>query len=289
MQTYLKLMRSGNCLMAAIAALVGVFIAYNIVSANISLNPYQVTLSTFPILDSLKVFLVVFLITGAGNAINDYFDIDIDRINKPDRPIPSGKISLRTALYFSLALFAAGSIIAASINMICGAIAVVNSLLLIYYASTLKRTALLGNIAVGYLTGSTFLFGGAVFFEYGGIKDVFVLFVLATMATIAREIVKDIEDIEGDREDGAQTLPIIIGPKKAAYIASLIGLVAVLASPLPYIQSLMTVRYLILVAIADILFAVAVYEILGKNDPARSSKMFKMAMAFALISFIAGA
>jgi geranylgeranylglycerol-phosphate geranylgeranyltransferase (EC 2.5.1.42) len=275
--------------MAAIAALVGVFIAYNIVSANISLNPYQVTLSTFPILDSLKVFLVVFLITGAGNAINDYFDIDIDRINKPDRPIPSGKISLRTALYFSLALFAAGSIIATSINMICGAIAVVNSLLLIYYASTLKRTALLGNIAVGYLTGSTFLFGGAIFFEYGGIKGVFVLFVLATMATIAREIVKDIEDIEGDREDGAQTLPIIIGPKKAAYIASLIGLVAVLASPLPYIQSLMTVRYLILVAIADILFAVAVYEILGKNDPARSSKMFKMAMAFALISFIAGA
>ena len=289
MQTYLKLMRSGNCLMAGIAALVGVFIAYNIVSANISLDSYTLTFSAFPILASFKVFLVVFLVTGAGNAINDYFDIDIDRINKPDRPIPSGKIGLKNALYFSLALFAAGSIIAASINMICGAIAVVNSLLLIYYASTLKRTALLGNIAVGYLTGSTFLFGGAVFFEQGGIKGVFVLFVLATMATIAREIVKDIEDIEGDREDGAQTLPIIIGPKKAAYLASLIGLVAVLASPLPYMQSLMTVRYLILVAVADILFAVAVYEILGKNDPAKSSKMFKMAMVFALISFIAGA
>ncbi|TQD25033.1 geranylgeranylglycerol-phosphate geranylgeranyltransferase [Methanolobus vulcani] len=286
MQTYLKLMRSGNCLMAAIAALVGVFIAYNIVSANISPDSYNIA---FPFLSSLKVFLVVFLVTGAGNAINDYFDIDIDRINKPERPIPSGKISLKAALYFSLALFAAGTIIAASINMICGAIALVNSLLLIYYASTLKRTALLGNIAVGYLTGSTFLFGGAVFFEQGGIKGVFVLFVLATMATIAREIVKDIEDIEGDREDGAQTLPIIIGPKKAAYLASLIGLIAVLASPLPYIQSLMTMRYLILVAVADILFAVAVYEILGKNNPAKSSKMFKMAMAFALISFIAGA
>jgi geranylgeranylglycerol-phosphate geranylgeranyltransferase len=272
--------------MAAIAALVGVFIAYNIVSANISLDSYAIT---FPFLSSLKVFLVVFLVTGAGNAINDYFDIDIDRINKPERPIPSGKISLKAALCFSLALFAAGIIIAASINMICGAIALVNSLLLIYYASTLKRTALLGNIAVGYLTGSTFLFGGAVFFEQGGIKGVFVLFVLATMATIAREIVKDIEDIEGDREDGAQTLPIIIGPKKAAYLASLIGLIAVLASPLPYIQSLMTVRYLILVAVADILFAVAVYEIVGKNNPAKSSKMFKMAMAFALISFIAGA
>lgn len=287
MQPYLKLMRSGNCLMAAIAAVVGVFIAYNIVAANTS--PDSSGLIIFPVIEAFKVFLVVFLVTGAGNAINDYFDIDIDRINKPERPIPSGKISLKAALYFSLLLFAIGTILAASINLICGAIAFVNSMILIYYASTLKRTALLGNVAVGYLTGSTFLFGGAVFFENGGINGVSVLFLLATLATIAREIVKDIEDIEGDREDGARTLPIIIGAKKAAYLASFIGLVAVLASPLPYLQSLMSMRYIFIVAIADLLFAVAVYQILGKNNPAKSSKMFKMAMAFALISFIAGA
>ncbi|MEZ5334035.1 MAG: geranylgeranylglycerol-phosphate geranylgeranyltransferase [Methanolobus sp.] len=287
MQEYLKLMRSGNCLMAAIAAVVGVFIAFNIVAANSSL--YSFGLDSFPVIEALKVFFVVFLVTGAGNAINDYFDIEIDRINKPERPIPSGKIGLKAALGFSLLLFAIGTILAASINLVCGAIAFVNSLLLIYYASTLKRTPLLGNIAVGYLTGSTFLFGGAVFFENGGINGVFVLFLLATLATIAREIVKDIEDIEGDMKDGARTLPIIVGAKKAAYMASAIGLVAVIASPLPYLQSLMSVRYLVIVVIADILFAVAVYQILGKNNPKKSSKMFKMAMAFALISFIAGA
>jgi geranylgeranylglycerol-phosphate geranylgeranyltransferase len=287
MNPYLKLMRSGNCAMAGIAAIVGVFIAYTIVAANIP--AFSSYLVTFPTLDAIKVFLVVFLITGAGNAINDYFDIEIDRINKPERPIPSGKIGLRKALYFSLVLFAIGTLLAATINLTCGAIAFVNSLLLIYYASTLKRTALLGNIAVGYLTGSTFLFGGAVFFEQGGIEGVIILFLLASLATIAREIVKDIEDIEGDKEDGACTLPILIGAKKAAYIASFIGLIAVLASPLPYIQSLMSIRYLFIVAIADILFAIAVYEILGKNNPARSSKMFKFAMLFALISFISGA
>ncbi len=268
--------------MAAIAAIVGIFIAYNIVVAN---NPYYIQ---FPILDATKVFLVVFLITGAGNSINDYFDVEIDRINKPERPIPSGNIGLKNALYFSLALFAIGTLLATSINLICGSIALINSLLLIYYASSLKRTALLGNISVGYLTGSTFLFGGAAFFEKGGINGIFVLFLLATLATIAREIVKDIEDIEGDSKDGARTLPIIIGAKKAAYLASLIGFVAVLASPLPYLQSLMSIRYLLIVALADMLFIVAVYQILGKNDPAKSSKMFKMAMAFALISFIAG-
>ena len=273
--------------MAGIAAIVGVFIAYNIVVANIPI--YSSYLPLFPMFDAIKVFLVVFLVTGAGNAINDYFDVEIDRINKPERPVPSGKIKLSTALYFSLALFATGTLLAGTINFTCGTIAFVNSFLLIYYARTLKRTAFFGNIAVGYLTGSTFLFGGAVFFEHGGIEAVLVLFVLATLATVAREIVKDIEDIEGDKEDGARTLPIIIGARKAAYIASLIGLIAVMASPLPYIQSLMSMRYLFIVTIADILFAVAVYEILGKNNPARSSKMFKLAMLFALVSFIAGA
>jgi geranylgeranylglycerol-phosphate geranylgeranyltransferase len=283
MNAYLRLIRSGNCTMAAIAATIGVFIVYNILISNISSG------IPFPLFESILVFLTVFLITGAGNAINDYYDIDIDRINKPDRPIPSGRIGLSTALYFSLALFALGTLFAFIINPVCGIIALVNSMLLIYYARTLKRTAFLGNLAVGYLTGSTFLFGGAVFFERGGLEDVFILFLLATLATIAREIVKDIEDIDGDMRDGARTLPIVIGPGKAAGIAALIGLVAVITSPLPYLQSIMSIRYLFLVAVADLLFAVAVYEILGKNNPGKSSRMFKLAMAFALISFIAGA
>ena len=283
MNAYLRLIRSGNCTMAAIAATIGVLIVYNILISGGFAG------IAFPFFESILVFLTVFLITGAGNAINDYYDIDIDRINKPDRPIPSGRIGLSTALYFSLALFALGTLFAFMINPVCGIIALINSLLLIYYARTLKRTAFLGNLAVGYLTGSTFLFGGAVFFEKGGLEDVFILFLLATLATIAREIVKDIEDIDGDMKDGARTLPIVIGPEKAAGIAALIGLVAVITSPLPYLQSIMSIRYLFLVAVADLLFAVAVYEILGKNNPGKSSRMFKLAMAFALISFIAGA
>jgi len=283
MNAYLRLIRSGNCTMAAIAATIGVLIVYNILISGGFAG------IAFPFFESILVFLTVFLITGAGNAINDYYDIDIDRINKPDRPIPSGRIGLSTALYFSLALFALGTLFAFMINPVCGIIALINSLLLIYYARTLKRTAFLGNLAVGYLTGSTFLFGGAVFFEKGGLEDVFILFLLATLATIAREIVKDIEDIDGDMKDGARTLPIVIGPEKAAGIAALIGLVAVITSPLPYLQSIMSIRYLFLVAVADLLFAVAVYEIIGKNNPGKSSRMFKLAMAFALISFIAGA
>ncbi|HJH31280.1 MAG TPA: geranylgeranylglycerol-phosphate geranylgeranyltransferase [Methanosarcinaceae archaeon] len=277
MHPYIQLIRSGNCSMGAFAAIVGVFIAYSMLNLTV----------TIPFFETVLIFIIVFLITGAGNSINDYFDVDIDSVNKPMRPIPSGRIGLSQALYFSLILFAAGTGLAFHINAICGFIALFNSLLLIYYAHTLKRTVLLGNLSVGYLTGSTFLFGGAVF-GIAGLKALSVLFLLATFATIAREIVKDIEDIEGDKKDGANTLPIKIGAKSSAYVAAFVGFLAVLASPIPYMQSMLSPTYLYIVAFADVLFAVAVFEIIVRRNAARSSKLFKIAMLFALLSFAAG-
>lgn len=279
MRAYIQLIRYGNCTMAAIAAVIGVFIAFNI------LNTSYLDLSFFS--NSLTVFLVVFFVTGAGNAINDYFDYEIDAINKPSRPIPSGKIGLSRAFYFSLALFISGIIIASTINLITGLIALFNSLVLVYYAKTLKRKAFSGNLSIGYLTGSTFLFGGAVY-GISGLYALMILFVLATLATISREIVKDIEDIKGDEKEKANTLPIQIGVKKSAYIAAFIGLVAIIFSPLPYIQSLLNTRYLYIVALADVFIIMAIAEIIFRNNASMSSKLFKIAMMFALISFIAG-
>ncbi len=274
-------MRAGNCAMAAFATMVGVLIAYNILSSAGSA-------ASISFYDASLVFFIVFFVTGAGNGLNDYFDIDIDTVNKPSRPIPSGRVPLKSALYFSLILFGAGIAMAFLVNVLCGIIAMLNSLVLILYAKSLKRTPFFGNASVGYLTGSTFLFGGAVF-GMEGLKAVVVLFLLASLATIAREIVKDIEDVEGDKKEGARTLPIVMGSKKASYVAAAFGFIAMLASPVPYLQSILNERYLFVVAIADIFFLLAVYQILGKNNAARSSKLFKFAMLFALVSFIVGA
>ncbi|MCQ1535458.1 geranylgeranylglycerol-phosphate geranylgeranyltransferase [Methanosarcina sp. KYL-1] len=284
-RTYLELMRYGNCLMAGFAAVIGTLIAFNILKSD-PLSSYHP--GTFPFLDAALVFLVVFLVSGAGNAINDYFDIKIDSINRPERPIPSGRVKAKEALYFSYFLFALGTGLAFSINTICGAIALFNSLLLIFYAKTLKGTPLFGNLSIGYLTGSTFLFGASVL-GYQGLEALFVLFLLAALAITAREIVKDIEDMEGDRQEGADTLPLRIGAKKAGYLAVLIGFLAVFLSPLPYLMSILGMRYLYLVFLADLGFLAAIYQLLARDNPTKSSKMFKIAMLFALIAFVAGA
>lgn len=286
MRTYLELMRYGNCLMAGFAALIGVAIAYNILTGDLPTSSYHP--GPFPFSSAGLVFLVVFLVSGAGNAINDYFDVEIDTINRPDRPIPSGRVGTKEALYLSLFLFALGSVLGFLINPVCGLIALFNSLLLIFYAKTLKGTPFFGNLSIGYLTGSTFLFGASVFGTQG-LEVLSVLFLLAALAITAREVVKDIEDMEGDEKGGADTLPIRIGAKQAGYLAAGIGFLAVILSPLPYLLGILGTRFLYLVILADLGFFAAIFQLLAKNNPTKSSKFFKLAMLFALISFLAGA
>lgn len=275
MNVFLELMRYRNCAMAGLAAVIGGGIAYGAAPGEIN-----------DIICLFPVFITVFLITGAGNAINDYFDAGIDAVNRPDRPIPSGRLKKESAYKFSFLLFAGGALTAYFIGTVPFFIAIINSILLYLYAFSLKRKVFVGNLSVSYLTGSTFLFGGAA---YGlkGIEATSVLFFLSMLATLAREIVKAIEDMEGDRKDGAVTLPNRIGERPSAYIASAVGLLAVLLSPLPYITGLFKDSYLLVVGIADVVFLYAVFLILKKN-PSASSKYFKVAMFFALVAFIAG-
>jgi len=270
----LELMRYKNCAMAGFAAVIGASIAYIAAPGQLKWMPL--------------VFITVFFITGAGNAINDYFDAGIDAINRPDRPIPSGRVKKADAFRVSIALFAAGLIISSLIrsSAIPFFISVFNSFLLYFYAHSLKRKVFVGNLSVSYLSGSTFLFGGAA---YGGkgIEVTFVLFLLSMIATLAREIVKTIEDQEGDKRNGASTLPVQIGERPSAYIASFVGVFAIVLSPIPYIMGLFNEYYLYTVAVADIIFLYAVFLIL-KRRPSASSRYFKIAMFFALIAFIAG-
>lgn len=274
MNKFLELMRYKNCAMAGLAAAIGAAIAHSEAPGEIAWIGL--------------IFVTVFTITGSGNAINDYFDAGIDAINRPGRPIPSGRISKISALRFSTALFVAGTTISYFIgtNRIPFLIAVLNSFLLYSYASFLKGKVFIGNLSVSYLTGSTFLFGGAA---YGGkgIQVTLILFLLSVLATFAREIVKTIEDIEGDRKNGAVTLPIVIGERQSAYIACIFGLLSILLSPLPYLMGLFNEYYLFIVGIADVIFLYAIMMIL-KNDPRTSSNYFKIGMFVALLAFISG-
>ncbi len=268
---YGRITRPLNCAMAGLAVLIGAKIATE-------------NFLTLPVLFAV---IATFLICGAGNTINDYYDHEIDKINSPGRPIPSGEISLISAYYYALTLFSAGIILSVFINKLAILVAVFNSAMLFLYAGRLKNEGFVGNLTVSYLVASPFLFGGVA---VESISVTLILVLCAGLANVGREIIKDIEDYEGDKAY-AKTLPTKIGFKSSGEAASFFITLAVLASPLPYLLNLLSLGYLVTIAVADIIFlyvmAVFLKDITVKSA-GKTQRLIKIGMGIALLAFFLG-
>jgi geranylgeranylglycerol-phosphate geranylgeranyltransferase len=245
---FVRIIRPTNTVAAGLAAVVAYLVATG------TLVP-----------EVLLLLVIVSCVTAAGNVINDYYDAGIDAVNCPDRPIPSGLVSRRAALWYAVLLFLAGIAVSLFTTPLCIGIAIFNSLLLVLYAGRLKGIPLAGNIAVAYLTGSMFLFGGA-FAGYAGFIHMIPLAVISFLATMARELLKDAEDIEGDAAGGASTLPIRIGVRKTAYCAFTFVLLSAGASLIPYWW--WGLPYLAMIGIVDLALLVAAYRTISCDTPA---------------------
>ncbi|WP_423793361.1 UbiA family prenyltransferase [Methanocaldococcus indicus] len=266
--SFLELIRAKNCFMAGLSGIIGYLIA------NSTLNFYYIIL----------IFLAIFFICGFGNCINDIFDIEIDRINKPYRPLPSGRVSIKTAKILAIILLVLGLISSLLINLYAFLLALFNSILLYLYAKKYKRYKPIGNIIVAYLTGSVFLFGGLV----GRIDKVFILFLCSFLATWCREIIKDYEDMEGDKKEGVISLPILY-KDKSLYFASILLILAVVFSFLPYYLGLFGKLYLIIILVCDIFFIYSIFILLKNRDietAKKVSKLLKMIMVLVLLAFL---
>ncbi len=264
---YLSIIRPANCFMAVLAVYIGSLVA---------------GMPVFPAEAVIYAMASAFLVCGAGMTINDYFDVEIDRINKPDRPIPAGKITKRTALIYSALLFSAGIAVSYLINLPAFAAAVLASVLLIVYAWKMKRMILVGNLSVSALVALTFIFGGMANLN---IVPVLSLSLVSFLANTGREIFKSIDDVMGDQTAGVQSLPIKYGVLKARLIGNTLVILAVILSFVPYFMNVFRVGevYLFFIGIADIVFLVSV--VYAKL----SARMAKFAMFFALVSFLAAA
>jgi len=268
---YGKILRPVNCAMAGLAVLIGAKIA----SGNFLTQPV------------LFAIIATFLICGAGNTINDYYDHEIDKINSPGRPIPSGEISLMSAYYYTLILFSVGIILSVFINKLAILVAVFNSTMLFLYAGRLKNEGFVGNLTVSYLVASPFLFGGIA---VKNISVTLILVLCAGLANMGREIIKDVEDYNGDKAY-AKTLPTKIGFKSSGQVASFFILLAVLASPLPYVLNLLSLGYLVTIVVADIIFLYVIVVFLKEvtvKSAGKTQRLIKIGMGIALLAFFLG-
>ena len=270
MNAYIEILRPWNALMAVITILLMALIA-GIFNFNV-----------------LIAGIVVFIATGAGNAINDYFDYKIDAINRPKRPIPSGRIKVKIAGIYSFLLFVAAIIIGFAIGFLPGIIVLFSSLLMIYYAHTLKSKCLIGNLSISFLTGLSFVLGGVV------VNEVLIsiyLGLFAFLMTMAREIVKDMEDMGGDKIEGATTLPIVYGKRVSSILAGFFMILASIGSPILYFLGIFNIFYLVLLLPAVLLFlkgAISIFKDYSTENTKKISKHIKIGMAIVFVAFAVG-
>lgn len=278
MNPYIEILRPGNAIMGAIAIILVAIID-----------------KTFNI-PVILAMLAVFFETAAGNVINDYFDYNIDLINKPERPIPSGRISITNGRNYAYLLFILGTICGFLIsyltsNWIPFMIVLISDVILYLYAYKLKTTPLIGNLTVAFMTGFGFVFGGYSINNPSIITTSIFLGFFAFVMTAARELAKDIEDMEGDKAEGAKTLPILYGTKITAVLSAILIVIDCALCPLLYFNHIFGIYYLIVISIAVLIFIYSAILIIKNQDRTTAykvSKYLKIGMLIAFVSFIFG-
>jgi geranylgeranylglycerol-phosphate geranylgeranyltransferase len=232
---------------------------------------------------------IAFFFMAAGNMLNDYFDREQDKVNHPDRPIPSGAIKPNQVIVSAAAIFIVLLILGILVYLIMFIILILATFLMLGYELLFKRRGLVGNFTIGLLVGMLFLFGAAVVSEFG---VVIFLFTLALLATLTREIVKDIEDIKGDID--RITLPKQVGIKTSASIAAGFIIIAIVLSPFPALPEFfplfsydgLGLSYLVLIIPADLIFIFSIrhYE----KKPKLAQNFLKLGMLVGLIAYTVG-
>lgn len=265
----LELMRVGNGLMAGL----GVVVAAGIASGGVP-----------PVYSTFLAFLATFFILSGGNVVNDFFDVKVDKKNKPHRPLPSGRITEKRAVKLAYACFAAGLAASALLNIYCFVLAFTNTVLLVFY-NKIKNLSFYGNFVVAFLVGSIFMFGGLAVQALN--PSIYILSVLAALATLGREITKDIEDVDGDL-DIKTTLSTIYGTDIAGKIGGVILLLVVLLSYWP--SYYLGENYLFAVFFADAIFAYCAARLIfnAEKYAADVQRLQKGGMLLVLFAFIAG-
>ena len=235
-------------------------------------------------------FLTGFTLTGASMAINDYYDREIDAVNEPSRPIPSGLVSPREVLSFVLVFSVVGLVLAVLVSALCLAVAVVSWVVVIAYVTVGKRSGLPGNLLVSVCVATPFVYGSVI--VVGSVElNVWFFVSMAFLANTGREITKGIVDVVGDRAEGVHTLAVRFGERAAAVAAVAFYAIAVALTPVPLLLRLVSLWFAPFVLATDVgLIGCSVLLLMdfGREKARKIKNAVLVLFVFGLLAFVLG-
>ncbi|MHA2405197.1 MAG: geranylgeranylglycerol-phosphate geranylgeranyltransferase [Candidatus Hermodarchaeia archaeon] len=294
---FITIMRPANPLFGSLTAIIGVLTTNYFIIVNFGLIRWTIPELLIVLLCTALTYIFM---AAAGNVVNDIYDLEVDKVNRPNRPLPSGQITIRQAKAWTVILillsllFSVFTVPYSFIGIWTVALAALFAVVGLVYAAKGKVMGIWGNftVAISFAFG---LFYGALVTYLFIPPVIFVYFITAASVLQGREIIKGIEDIEGDALRDVQTIARKYGIRKAAILAAICNIIGIVSFLTPWVANLLGLiwtgpLYIILVIPATLFVAISAILILRNTEEraARASFFDKIGAYLGLLTFLLG-
>ena len=289
-KAFLSIIRPQNCIIGGLGVISGVALAYReLVRQSVESSPLSTYLFLF-----LCGYAVYFLVAAGGNIVNDIFDIEIDRINRPHRALPSGRMTIKQAWIYTAILSVIAVILSLFIGIWSAVIVMIFEIIGYAYAAKGKTLGLVGNFMVAFSFAFGLIFGSFIYSEAVGILVIpvpsWLFFITAFMILQARETIKGAEDVEGDSLRDVRTIARVYGYRAAAGVGAILNIIGVICYSLVWILGYADwILWPLLLLGAAIVTGAAVAPLLGPDKPKYlliGSTLDKVGALVGLIAFV---
>jgi 4-hydroxybenzoate polyprenyltransferase len=253
------------------------------------------------------------MLAAAGYIINDYFDVKIDKVNKPERLVIGKGVKRRVAIGAHTVINFLAIIIGLYVSYRSGSwklvvIHFITATGLWFYSTNFKRQFLIGNIVIAFFTAMVPLTVGIyeLYGSAGTIPDVYIsgawkwilaISFFAFITTLLREIIKDIEDHDGDKAYGCKTMPIVIGIRASKNVVICLALATIAAlamiqyhfygdSPAPFVYLIIPMQLSLLFLIWKINAATTKKDFRLSGNTAKAIMLMGVCYLFLLVVYI---
>jgi geranylgeranylglycerol-phosphate geranylgeranyltransferase len=234
-KAFLSILRPQNCIIGGMTVISGIALGYG--------ELFRQSLETSPLSAYTTLFIIgyaiYFLIAAGANIVNDIFDIEIDKINRPHRALPSGRMTIRQAWIYTGVLSAIAILLSFLIGIWSVFIVIAFAIIGYGYAARVKTLGLAGNFMVAFSFAFGEVFGSFIYSEQVGVLVIpvptWLFFLTAFMILQARETIKGAEDVEGDAIRDVRTIARVYGYRAAAGVAALLNFIGVICYALVWL------------------------------------------------------
>jgi geranylgeranylglycerol-phosphate geranylgeranyltransferase len=231
-------------------------------------------------------FLCGFALSGAALILNDYFDYEVDLINAPERPLPSGAVTRAEVLWLTAAttLVGLGAALALGVNVLL--ISIPFWVIGVLYNWRFKQTGLPGNLMVCASVGVTFILG-AVTMGAPWSSVVWTFSLMAFCIDLGEEIAGDAMDMEGDQKRGSRSIALLKGKPFALRITIALWGAAILLSLLPVVLGWLGSGYMVTILITDGMLGYFAFKLMRSQTPGAGRRAMRGAYLGATLGVVA--